>query len=92
LEAKLVIKRFTMVVLAATALAIPALSAAQSERGSITGVVEDSTKAAIPSFNLVQPRDLGSAKHGLQLRRHFEPGQCSSADAAGAQALLVRRP
>src|SRR2546422_3327974 len=42
------IKRLMVIMLATVTLATPALSFAQSERGSITGVVQDTTKGAIP--------------------------------------------
>ena len=48
----MVIKRLIVSMLATAALATPALSFAQSERGSITGVVEDTTKAAIPGVSV----------------------------------------
>jgi len=41
------ISRWVLISIAAT-LAVPALSSAQSERGTITGVVMDSSKAAVP--------------------------------------------
>ena len=44
----MVIKRATVCLLAAIVLALPAVSLAQSERGGISGVVADSTKAALP--------------------------------------------
>src|SRR5438093_1522442 len=48
----MVIKRLMVSLLATAALATPARSFAQSERGSITGVVEDTTKAAIPGVSV----------------------------------------
>jgi hypothetical protein len=48
----MVIKRLMAVMLAAVAFVPPAVCAAQSERGSITGVVEDTTKAAIPGVSV----------------------------------------
>ncbi len=45
------IKQFS-ILLAALALALPALSFAQSERGSITGVVEDTSKAVVPGVSV----------------------------------------
>src|SRR5262245_41275898 len=45
-------RRWMVVVLASVALAAPALCLAQSERGSITGVVEDISKAALPGVVL----------------------------------------
>src|SRR5438093_10018811 len=48
----MVIKRLMVSLLATAALGTPALSFAQSERGSITGVVEDTTKAAIPGVSV----------------------------------------
>jgi hypothetical protein len=48
----MVIKRVIVIVLATVALAIPAPSVAQSERGSITGVIEDTTKAGIPGVSV----------------------------------------
>ena len=44
--------RFMVMLFAAAALAIPDRCLAQSERGSITGVVEDSTKAAVPGVSV----------------------------------------
>jgi hypothetical protein len=41
-------QRLIVSILATVALAIPTLGVAQSERGSITGVVEDTTKAGLP--------------------------------------------
>ena len=41
-------KRSMVILLAAAALATPTVSFAQSERGSITGVVVDTTKAVVP--------------------------------------------
>jgi len=48
----MVIKRLMAIVLAAVALATPAPCLAQSERGSLTGVVDDTTKAAIPGVSV----------------------------------------
>jgi hypothetical protein len=42
------IQRLMVILLAAAALATPARVIAQSERGSITGVVQDTTKAVVP--------------------------------------------
>ena len=47
------IKRVMVSLLAAVFLATPSLSAAQSERGGITGLVTDSTKAALPGVAVV---------------------------------------
>ena len=47
------IKRVTVSLLAAFLLATPSLRAAQSERGGITGLVTDSTKAALPGVAVV---------------------------------------
>ena len=44
----MVIRRSIVIILATAALASPTPSYAQSERGSITGVVQDTTKGAIP--------------------------------------------
>src|SRR5205823_4366292 len=52
LEAQMVIRHVIVGLLATAALVIPAPSFAQSERGSITGVVEDTTKAAIPGVSV----------------------------------------
>lgn len=52
MEAHMVIRRLMVILLAAVALASPALSFAQSERGSITGVVQDTTKAVIPGVSV----------------------------------------
>ena len=41
-------RRVIAILLAALALALPSPGSAQSERGSITGVVEDATKAGLP--------------------------------------------
>ncbi len=46
------IERLTVVVLAVAALAVPGPAGAPSERGSITGVVEDTTKAAVPGVSV----------------------------------------
>ena len=48
----MVIRRLMVIVLATAALAIPDRSIAQSERGSITGVVEDSTRAGVPGVSV----------------------------------------
>src|SRR5947209_4199776 len=48
----MVIRRSMAAMLAATALSIPARSFAQSERGSITGVVQDTSKAGIPGVSV----------------------------------------
>ena len=48
----MVIQRAIVLMLATVALAIPAPCLAQSERGSITGVVEDTTKAGIPGVSV----------------------------------------
>jgi hypothetical protein len=48
----MVIKRLMAIVLAAVALATPAPCLAQSERGSLTGVIDDTTKAAIPGVSV----------------------------------------
>ncbi len=42
------IRRVIVILLAVMTLALPAASAAQTERGSITGVIEDATKAGLP--------------------------------------------
>src|SRR5258705_4240997 len=44
----MVFRRLTAILIATAVLAVPAASFAQSERGSITGVVQDTTKGAIP--------------------------------------------
>ena len=46
------IKRLIVIVLATMALATPVLCFAQTERGSITGVVQDTTKAAVPGVSV----------------------------------------
>src|SRR5436190_1275154 len=46
------IRRSFVILLAAAALAVPAVCLAQSERGSITGVVQDTSKAAIPGVSV----------------------------------------
>ncbi len=48
----MVIKRVTGLILAVVALAMPASVFAQSERGSITGVVHDTTRSAIPGVSV----------------------------------------
>jgi hypothetical protein len=48
----MIIKRLIVIVLATAALALPERSVAQSERGSITGVVEDATRAAVPGVSV----------------------------------------
>ena len=42
------IRRVIVILLAVMTVALPAATAAQSERGSITGVIEDATKAGLP--------------------------------------------
>jgi hypothetical protein len=42
------IRRVIAILFAALALALPSLGSAQSERGTITGVVEGATKAGLP--------------------------------------------
>ena len=48
----MVIKRVTGLILAVVVLAMPASVFAQSERGSITGVVHDTTRSAIPGVSV----------------------------------------
>jgi carboxypeptidase family protein len=48
----MMIRRFVALLVAATSLALPGLCLAQSERGNITGVVEDSTKAGVPGVSV----------------------------------------
>ena len=48
----MVIARSMVIVLATVVLATPALCVAQSERGTITGIVQDTTKAAIPGVSV----------------------------------------
>ena len=48
----MIIRRSIVTLLAAASLAIPGLSFGQSERGSITGVVTDTTKAAVPGVSV----------------------------------------
>jgi carboxypeptidase family protein len=48
----MVIKRLVVIALSAVAVASPALCFAQSERGTITGVVDDTTKAAVPGVSV----------------------------------------
>ena len=48
----MVIARSMVIVLATVVLATPALCVAQSERGSITGVIQDTTKAPIPGVSV----------------------------------------
>src|SRR5438876_2995288 len=48
----MIIRRSTAIALATVALAIAAPCSAQSERGSITGVVQDTSKAAIPGVSV----------------------------------------
>jgi carboxypeptidase family protein len=48
----MVIRRSMAIMLATVALATPALCFAQSERGSVTGVVQDSSKAGIPGVSV----------------------------------------
>jgi Carboxypeptidase regulatory-like domain len=51
-EAEMTTRRSIGIVLATVALAVPASSFAQSERGSITGIVQDSTKAVVPGVSV----------------------------------------
>jgi hypothetical protein len=51
-EEEMAFKRSTVILLAAAALGFPALTVAQSERGSISGVIVDATKAAIPGVSV----------------------------------------
>src|SRR5262245_24417716 len=46
------LKPLTVIVLAAVTLATPVPLVAQSERGSITGVVQDSSKAPVPGVSV----------------------------------------
>ena len=48
----MVIRRSMVIVLAAVALAIAAPCFAQSERGSITGVIQDTSKAPVPGVSV----------------------------------------
>ncbi len=48
----MVIKPLTVIMLAAVTVATPARVVAQSERGSITGVVQDASKAAVPAVSV----------------------------------------
>src|SRR5436309_5020113 len=48
----MIIRRSIVTLLAAASLGIPGLSSGQSERGSITGVVTDTTKAAVPGVSV----------------------------------------
>ena len=48
----MVISRLIVAGLAAVTLALPSPGAAQSERGSVTGVVQDTTKAGIPGVSV----------------------------------------
>ena len=48
----MVVRRLTAIVLAAVVFAIAAPCFAQSERGSITGVIQDTSKAAVPGVSV----------------------------------------
>ena len=48
----MVIRRLMVIVLAAVAFAIAAPCFAQSERGSITGVIQDTSKSAVPGVSV----------------------------------------
>lgn len=48
----MIIRRLLVTFLAIAILAVPAVSFAQTERGSITGVVLDTTKAAVPGVSV----------------------------------------
>ena len=75
------INRSIVIVLAAVAVAIPARSIAQSERGSITGVVQDTTKAAIPGVSVKvintatnATTDVVSSESGAYSAANLPPG------------------
>src|SRR3989442_12826245 len=75
------ITRLMAIVLATVALATPSLCFAQSERGSITGVVQDSTKAAIPGVSVkvinsatTATTDVVSSESGSYTAANLPPG------------------
>ena len=75
------IKRAMVSLLAAFLLATPSLSAAQSERGGIMGLVTDSTKAALPGVAVVitntatnQVTTVFSSESGTYSAANLPPG------------------
>ena len=77
----MVIQRRTAIVLATVALAVAVPCFAQSERGSITGVVQDTTKAGIPGVSVKvintatnATTDVVSAESGTYSAANLPPG------------------
>ena len=77
----MVMKRVTVCLLAAIVLALPAVSIAQSERGGISGLVADSTKAALPGVAVTitntatnQVTNVFSSESGTYSATNLPPG------------------
>ena len=77
----MVIRRLMVIVLAAVAFAIAAPCFAQSERGSITGVVQDTSKAAVPGVSVKvintatnATTDVVSSESGAYSAANLSPG------------------
>lgn len=71
------IKRLFVIVVATVALVVPVRAFAQSERGSITGVVADSSKAGIPGVSL---KVINTATNATTLVVSSESGTYSAAN------------
>ena len=76
----MVFKRSMVILLAAVALATPTVSFAQSERGSITGVVDDTTKAVVPgvSVKVINTATNATTNRRLLGFRHLQRRQPSA--------------
>ncbi len=77
----MVVRRSIMIVLTAVALAIAAPCLAQSERGSITGVIQDTSKAAVPGVSVKvintatnATADVVSSESGAYNAANLSPG------------------
>jgi Carboxypeptidase regulatory-like domain len=77
----MVVRRSMVIVLTAVALAIAAPCLAQSERGSITGVIQDTSKAAVPGVSVKvintatnATTDVVSSESGAYNAANLSPG------------------
>src|SRR5437868_2274472 len=79
------------------ALLLPAMLPAQVDLGSITGIVQDSSKAVVPGVIVVATSPLTGVRsegktqaNGVYLIRQLQPGTYSlAAQAAGFKHLII---
>jgi hypothetical protein len=93
----MLIRRVTLIWLVCAALVVPSASFAQSERGTITGVIEDSSKAGVPGVPIKivntatnATNEVVSSANGLYTVSNLAPGTYRlEAALQGFQSAMV---